>query len=159
MEQKQHQELVDIVQVLTPEWNHLEIDLLDQTQDEAISDSSQQVYARVTDTYELARGMLGPEKTCLPVEQVKVFGGTYPLGKPWQPLAIQIYVDGHSHVLPEQQDLWPTLLSHIKQRVGELVSKGYIIREFSALKNQKDDFPGNIDAEESVRYFAVPSTE
>ena len=150
-------EIADHFSALSVEYNRLEITLIDLKQDEAIKKNGLMMYVEVKENYELGEGRgFAHDGKPLPTCTVGFYGaeGPYPIGRPWKPFAISIVVDGHSRIKSEsKKTLWPKYFEEIKERVHSLVAGGYILRSFSALKNQKDDFPGTIDAEEKLWGF------
>lgn len=148
---KTSEELVDIVNHLTPEWNHFNLTLKDLSQDTLINETPQ-AYAHVTEIYELGN-VHRKEDLTKGVSRTEIFG-VYPVGIAWQPLEIKIQVDGHSYVKPDQRELWPHLFKFIQERTHQLLQQGYTLTELSGYKNQQDDWPGDIDAEEHIDYAA-----
>ncbi|MBU0461674.1 MAG: hypothetical protein KJ574_03745 [Nanoarchaeota archaeon] len=153
MQYKTAQELGDFVANLCPAWNNLEVELLDPSLDDRMADE-RFPYARVTEHYQLGTilPLLNSDISGCGVSEVKVFQGVLPIGEPLRPLAITIRADGHSYLHGGQKERWPELLRHLQTRIDTLIKEGYVITGCKGLKNQKDDFPGTVDAEDSFHF-------
>jgi len=151
-----YKEIAGRINGLNPTYNHLEVTLIDLEQSRIIEESeSGFIYSEVTENYE--RFSTGFDQNLKPFPHTKVTvcgSGAYPIGKPWRPLTIKIYVDGHSHMNNSRRKDWPKYFDEIKNRIADLVSIGYVIKIFEALRNQKDDFPGDVDADEILKGYA-----
>ncbi|MBI2148676.1 hypothetical protein HYU23_03270 [Candidatus Woesearchaeota archaeon] len=146
-----YKELVDFISRLDSSYNHLELILIDLENQERIDGAETPVpYAKVIENYTLSSYSIS-DRDPIARTEVQVFDGSYPLGKPWKPLEIKIKVDGHSYV--RDTSLWPKYFEMIKARLVDLIEKGYVVGSFEVMKNQKDDFPGDIDAEEVVKGY------
>ncbi len=150
-----YEKVTDLFRLLGPEYNHLEIKLRDLKLDNDISEKTSMPYANVEEIYSFNNHKLYDEDGALIAStQVHVFNGPYALDKKWRPVNIKMNVDGHSYVDVEKLKSWPNYFVDIKTRVLTLIGFGYSIQEFEAMKNQRDDFPGDIDAEEILKVYA-----
>ncbi len=145
-----YRELSDQLLALSPEYNHLEIVLKDLEQDAALrSVDGISSYTQLVENYELSRNT-GRQKA-YPETNIEIFGMAPEIGEPWKPCKITIKVDGHSYITDNDKEMWPVYFFDIKNRVKDLLEKGYVIDSFEVMKNQKDDFPGDLDADEILR--------
>lgn len=145
-----YRELRDHFCNLDSQYNHLEIKLLDLEQADQDGHST---YVMVTENYDFSHG--GPynrQGQPSPNTKVEIFGeGPYEIGQPFKPCGITLKVDGHSFVRSDEKKAdWPNYFNGIKNRVRDIIEEGYVVESFKVLKNQKDDFPGDLDADEEL---------
>ncbi len=166
---KTSQELADIVLNLDPSWNRLEVELEDCEQEQRISTLPEDAslahgftppnYTHLTETYQFSSTLFPWQEKAIPQSTIQTYNGSPKIGEAYKPLQIQLRVDGHSYLRSEERHKWPAYLTQIQERIQDLLTKGYTLKKVFSLKNQQDDFPGNIDAEEQIEYTAINSEE